>query len=93
MSPKKQLQLSSLCLAVMILIIFAYILLIFYVPKVLHAYSSTGEPLSPFLRLVVNIGKIVNNVELLFVPAMLLGFVASIFWRIKSSRDLHNSYS
>ena len=91
MSPKQQVQLSSLCLIMMILIIFVYAMLVFYVPQLLASYSQTGAPLSPFLRFVVAIGRIVNDVELIFVPAMLLAFVASIFWIIKSSRDLSKS--
>ena len=88
MSPKKQVQLSSLCLVLMIFVMFAYIMLVFYVPKLLAAYAQTGAPLSPFLRLVITIGRIVNNVELLFVPAMLLAFVGSIIWLIQSSKQL-----
>ena len=91
MSPKQQVQLSSLCLIMMILIMFAYAMLVFYVPQLLASYNQTGAPLSPFLRFVVTIGRIVNDIELLFVPAMLLAFVASIFWLIKSSRDLSKS--
>ncbi len=91
MSPKKQVQLSSLCLAVMILIIFGYGLLIFYVPILLESYLTAGVALSPFLRFVVAIGRIINSVELLFVPTMLLAFVGSIIWRIQSSRKISHS--
>ncbi|MBN2588470.1 MAG: hypothetical protein JXA96_01305 [Sedimentisphaerales bacterium] len=91
MSPKKKVQLSSLCLAAMILIMFGYALLVFYVPVILVSYLTTGAALTPFLRFVVAIGRIINNIELLFVPAMLLAFVGSIIWRVQSSRQLHNS--
>jgi type II secretory pathway component PulF len=89
MSPQKQVNVSSICLAVMILLIFAYGLLIFYVPVLLETYDRTGESLSPFLRIVIIIGHVINKAELLIVPAIFLALIASLIWRIQSSIKLH----
>ncbi|MBN1974209.1 MAG: hypothetical protein JW787_11255 [Sedimentisphaerales bacterium] len=91
MSPKKQVQISSLCLVAMMLLVFAYGLLVFYVPKLLATYARAGEELSPFLKIVLKIGHVTEKAELLIVPAIFLVFIASLIWRIQSSRELHNS--
>ena len=85
MSPKKQVQLSSLCLGVMILLIFIYGVVIFYLPNLLGYYAETGQALSPMLRFVLEICYLINEAEIVLIPALILGFVFALIWRIQSS--------
>ena len=89
MSPKKHVQLSSLCLLIMILLIFAYGLLFFYFPKILSNYAETGQALSPVLRFVLEICYLINKAEIVLIPALILGFLFAVIWRIQSSIKYH----
>jgi len=84
-SPKKQIQLSSLCLVGMLLIIFAYGLLFFYFPHILSYFVETGQELPIILKCVVMIGRILEKIQIVLIPALILGFLFVVIWRIQSS--------
>jgi type II secretory pathway component PulF len=85
MSPKKQVQLSSLCLAGMFIVIFAYGLLVFYIPRILSYYSETGEVLPAVFRYILTIVDLLEKFEIVIVPLLIFGFFFAVVWRIQSS--------
>ena len=85
MSPKKQVQLSSLRLAGIILIIFAYGLVLFYLPLYLESKTDTGEPLNFFIRFVLQVRSLTKIADILMIPALIFGFFFAVIWWIQSS--------
>ena len=85
MSPKKQVQLSSLCLSGIILIIFAYGLVLFYLPLYLESKTDTGEPLNFFIRFVLQVRSLTKIADILMIPMLIFGFFFVVIWRIQSS--------
>ena len=90
MSPKKQVQISSICFKAVILLIFAYGLMIFWFPLFLESKAETGAALSPMLKFMVNIHHLINKAEILVILTLLLGFIFALIWRIQSSMKYRN---
>jgi hypothetical protein len=87
MSPKSQIRISSLCLAAMIIIVFAYGIIIFYIPALFGSYAETGQELPFMLKFARYISMLIGGDKnfLFIAPVLILGFVSALAWRIHSS--------
>lgn len=91
MSPKSQIQISSLCLAAMIIAVFAYGIMVFYIPNLLGSSAETGQDLPAMLKFARYISALIGADKNFFfiAPVLILGFVFALAWRIYISIKAH----
>lgn len=80
MSYKNQTRLPGLLFVLILLIFTAYVMLIFVVPHFLAFYSETGKPLPPALRVALTIAHILQRVQILIIPLLVIAFIAALAW-------------
>ncbi|MCP4607959.1 MAG: hypothetical protein GY845_04515 [Planctomycetes bacterium] len=85
MSPKSQIHISSYCLAIMITICSAFVILTFYVPKFLVVWAEMGIELNLMQRLVVQSVNLAQRGGLPIGALLFIGFVSALVWRIYCS--------
>jgi type II secretory pathway component PulF len=61
-------------------------LLVFYVPRVLFYWSEAGMSLSPAQKLLVALTGFVDRHSMSYLPALLIGTGAALWWRVQAVR-------
>lgn len=79
----------GLLLALILLILSAYVFLIFIVPHFLSFYSETGKPLPPVLRVVAYIMNVIKQSQILIILVFVIAFIAALTWFTYSLVKLH----
>ena len=88
MSYKNQSRMPGVLLALLLLIVTAYVMLIFVAPHFLASYSQTGKPLPPILRVVLDIAHVIHKADILIIPLIVVAFTVALAWLIYSSVKL-----
>ena len=88
MTTRNESRLAGLAVGVAVLVWFALGLVVYYVPHLAAYWADTGQPLSLAQRLLLTLARFVDLHLTVYLPALLVGTGAALWWRIHTVRKL-----